>query len=271
VTYSACANSSESATIAVSSTEEQVYSRTFYDAACTELFIDSYIDVVATSSTAASASGTLTTYSTTGSVIDYATVTLSLTVLGSSGTVTLRETDASNVTSPPTASVGVSCGISGSALTCGGGATASVASLSEDVGDTLTLAGTNTTVVGGAKITMNGSVAAYLGGLGKLTLAAGTFPTWTIGGATSTDSGTYSGTFGYTTAGALTSAALSLGDPADDATVTIATSAATISGSITQTDSGKVYASFTTDTAGNGTITYGNGTTATIVNWQITG
>ena len=47
--------------------------------------------------------------------------------------------------------------------------------------------------------------------------------------------------------------------------------ATSVNGAITRTSTGQTLATFTVDTNGNGTITYGNGTTGRIVNWQIFG
>lgn len=62
VDFSACSSGSESAVVSVSATEEQVYVRVFYDDACTKLYQDVFLDLIATSSTAAQAAGTVTTY-----------------------------------------------------------------------------------------------------------------------------------------------------------------------------------------------------------------
>jgi hypothetical protein len=64
---------------------------------------------------------------------------------------------------------------------------------------------------------------------------------------------------------------LNFTDTTDNAMVSVTSSGATavITGIVKQTGTGTTAATFTTDTSGNGTITFENGQTATITNWRI--
>jgi hypothetical protein len=274
--YSSCSNGFEDAVVQVSQTEFQVYERDFYDSSCTTLWQDIYLDFVATSNTAVTAAGTDTYYSVAGSVVDYQSVALALAGIGTgSPAFALEGADAAHQGAPNNAEVGVACGASASSLACGAGATAREASLSQDIGATLGFAiGVGSVSGNVVPVSVSGSAAAYVGSLGALSLAQAAFPNFAITGGTTTNSATFAATLSFTTSGVPTGGALTLTDSAADGTVTIATvgSPATgVTGTIKRTSTGQVLATFTTDLAGNGTITYSNGTTAQIVAWNVVG
>ncbi len=276
VTYSACSNGIETATIVISPTEEQAYARLFYDAACTKIHQDTFIDVVAVSATAASATGTTTLYDTSGKAYDYQTIALTLTGIGSgSGTFSIVADDAASAGVPKSAMLGVACGVAPASLSCGIGAVARESALSQDLGATLSINAASTTASNGnLTVPVSGSAASYTGALGALTLAQAAFPTFAVSGGTATDSGTFNGSFTYSPTGMLLAGSFTLTDAAADGTVTansVGTPATGVNGVITRTSTGQTVATFSVDVNGNGTITYSNGTTGRIVNWQIVG
>ncbi|MBV8369702.1 MAG: hypothetical protein JO036_12355 [Candidatus Eremiobacteraeota bacterium] len=275
VTYSACSNGVESASNTISQTEVQAYERVFYDNACTKLYQDIFLDVVATSQTAASASGTDTYYTSGGVVYDYTTLALAITLTSStSGTISVQATDAPSPTAAQTAAVGVACNLATGTVGCGVGGVVHEAAASQDLGTTMSFNATQGAVSGGTvPVSVNGSGSSYTGGLQALSLSAGQFPNWVIGGGSTVDTATFSGTLTFTTSGNLVAMAITLTDAADDGTVTLSAGGnpVTVNGTVKQTDTGTTLATFTTDAAGNGTITYSNGTTATISNWNVLG
>jgi hypothetical protein len=276
VAYSACANGFESAQVNVSPSEVQIYDRVFYDAACTKLYEDLFIDATASSQTAIGATGTATYYNTAGTVYDYKTITLTLTGIGTgAGSFSIIGKDAPSASAAPTASLGVACNVATNSLGCGIAAIASESALSQDLGALMGFTtSASTSANGNVTVPITGSASAYTGALGALSLAQGTFPNFTISGGSLAQSGTFNGTFTFASTGVLVSGSFTLTDSATDGTVTVASSgtpATSVSGTIKRTSTGQVVATFTTDGAGNGTITYGNGTTAQIVNWQIFG
>lgn len=274
VAYSACSNGAESATVAVSASEEQLYERSFYDSACTKLHQDIYLDVVATGPTSATATGNATLYSLTGAVYAYETLTMSITGVGTgAGTFSVVLTDAASASSPTIASVGVACTMSTATLGCGIGAVTRQSGLAQDLGATASFTLTVPASIAGAyTVPVTGSASTYTGALGALALGTGTFPNFAVTGGTLTDSGTFTGSFTYVS-GALTASSFTLTDAASDGTVAITSSGTppVTTGVVKRTSSGAVLASFNVDAAGNGTITYGNGTTGQIVNWQVVG
>lgn len=273
VTYSACANSSESATVVVSSSEEQIYQRNFYDTACTELHQDMFLDVIASSASAATANGTETDYTASGAVSGYLTLSIQLAGIGTtSPEISLQLSEAPNATAQQTASVGISCGVGSTAVNCGLGAFDRVQSLSQDEGVTMTFGASASSSSTAITVPISGSASGYTGALDTLTLAQGTFPSWTVGGGTLVDSVSFNGQFTFaSTTGLTQSASLSMSDVSDDGTVSLSTNGTTISGVIKQTSTGATVAKFNVDLYGNGTITYSNGTTAQIGNWSVIG
>lgn len=274
VAYSACSNGAESATVAVSASEEQLYERSFYDSACTKLHQDIYLDLVATGATSATATGNDTLYSLTGAVYAYETLTMSLTGVGTgAGTFSVVLTDAASASSPTIASIGVACTMSSATLGCGIGAVTRQSGLAQDVGATANFTLTVPASTAGAyTVPVTGSANTYTGALGALSLGTGTFPNFAVSGGTLTDNGTFTGSFTYVS-GELTASSFSLTDAASDGTATITSSGTppVTTGTIKRTSTGAVLATFTVDAAGNGTITYSNGTTGQIVNWQVVG
>jgi hypothetical protein len=120
-----------------------------------------------------------------------------------------------------------------------------------------------------ANVTVSGTsvdmkISQYAGS--SLTIATATFPDWTITPSSSlTQSVSISGSAaasGYT---------LALTDSANDGTYTIDgnTSTGNVTGTLVQTGSSTTYASFAVDSAGNGTVTYANGSTENIVDYII--
>ena len=276
ITYSACSAETESATVPVTVNEYQLYLRTFYDDACTLLNADASLDIIANSQSNASLSGSIVYTSRSRTIYDYQTLALTLTTTGTStGTFTLSETDAPSATATNRSSTGVSCIFTATSISCGGADVSHATSLNNDFGAALSFTVSSVTAksaVSPITVPISGSASSYGGALGSLNIQSATIPNWSVSGASPTDNATFNGTFVYTPSGALGGASLTLTDASADATVTMATATnGSITATIAQTDTGKTAATFTVDSSGNGTITYGNGTTAQIVNWSVLG
>lgn len=276
VSYSACANRAESATVTVSSTEVQVYGRTFYDTACTQLFQDSVIDIIATSALSASITETQTSTLLGGDVYDYQTLAFVVSSTGGSNSnFTLTSSEAASSTSPKTSSSGVSCVISSTSISCGGANVIRLTALPADIGATLDVTVSSLssrTAAPTVTVPISGTAAAFTGAAGSLSILPGNLPAWSLVGASPTDRSSFSGTFVYTADGTLISTNFSLADTSADATATVATSlGGIINGTITQTSTGKTVATFTLYSTGSGTITYGNGSGAQVVHYNLLG
>lgn len=270
VVFGACSSGIESASIAVSSTEEQAYLKIFYDQSCTNLFESSFFDVVATSTSSATANGNLTEYTTSAAITSYQTLQLSLTGIGtSSGTFSVLATDAANQTAFQLASLGLACKVASSAIGCGFGAVVHSATLSLDQGESLTMNVSQTSANNTITVPITANASGYTGALNALSLAAGTFPAWTISGGTTVDTASLSGQIVYNTLGLPLSGSLTSTDTADNATAVLTFNGSQMSGVITQTSTGATVATFTVNQYGSGTITYANGTTGIISQWHV--
>jgi hypothetical protein len=117
----------------------------------------------------------------------------------------------------------------------------------------------------------SGSTQGVSGAYSSLMIAAGTFPAWTIANGQQVDATTFSSSLQFNEETDLTATSQTFTDTADGAAVSVtsAGSPTVITGVVKQASTGSTAATFTTDTFGNGTITFENGQTATITNWRI--
>jgi hypothetical protein len=121
-------------------------------------------------------------------------------------------------------------------------------------------------------VNLSGSGAGYNASLGALNIAAQGNAGWSITGASPTISVALNGSSTYSVTGALTAETLTVSDSADNASVTLSYNGTsqTLTGSVVQTSTGATAATFSVlASTGSGTVTYGNGTTAQIVNWIV--
>lgn len=275
VAWGACTNSNENASVQVSATEWQYYSRDFYDAGCTKLWRDNYADVNASSQTSIDGIGTMATYDTGGTQTSYDTFTMSL-AQPSSGvlTISMKLTTALNSTAPELSQNGIACQFTtlSQAATCGMGEVQHAKNANVDTGVTFAINNLTTTTANGViTIPIDTTLNTYTGSYNALTLAASpTFPSWMVTGGTAMSSSTAKGTVAAGSNG-VQSVALTLTDSLNNATVTLVTSGSKINGTIIETSTGKQVATFSVDPSGNGTISYSDGTSATITDWILIG
>ena len=126
--------------------------------------------------------------------------------------------------------------------------------------------GASTTTVG-----INGTGAGYTGALNSLGLVPQGVSGWSVTGGSPSISVSLAGSVTYTSTSALSGESLTLADSADGATVSMVYAAATqlITGTVVQTSTGGVVATFSVSATGTGTVTYGNGASGQIVNWAV--
>lgn len=255
-----------------SSNETLVTINAYYDASCTKLFVGSQFDLVVTAPGAGTATGAATSYTTAGTVYEYDKLALTISGAGtSSGYFSLRDDVAPNAQSAPVANIGIGCSIAPSSDSCSIAAALHLAGLSLDDAAFANATSSVSVANGATTVGLSGNGAAYTGGLGATNVAAqGNFG-WAVIGGTQVDAVTLSGSLAYAAGGLLTGGSLKVTDAADGATVVATYSAPTqsIVGSVTLTGSGTTVATFTVNPAGSGTVTYGNGTIATISNWIV--
>ena len=248
--------------------DEQFWDVYYYDANCTQVRTQLYLDGVPPleSNTNVVLTGNMTQYNTSGSVFAYNTITLNASMSSSTYAISIQMTDAASATSAPYDSVGYGCVVSSSNTStesCGLGSVVHVQQLNSDFG----ASGTLTLNSGTSSNTVAGSATSYAGALNALTLAPGTtMPNWTIAGGTTLGTATITGS---TSQNGMT---ITLVDAANGTTTTVTpNSNGGATGTVVQTATNTPLATFTVDQNGNGTITYSNGTTAQIVDYVVLG
>lgn len=248
--------------------DEQFWDVYYYDANCTQVRTQLYLDGVPPleGNTSALMTGNMTQYTTSGTVFAYNTITANFAMTSNTLSVSVQMTDAASATSAPYDSVGYGCVLNSSNSSteqCGLGSVVHVQQLNGDFGAT----GTLTLTSGSTNSTVTGSASSYTGALNALTLApAATLPDWTISGGTELGTATITGTTGQN---GLTATFV---DSAHGTTTTVTPSSnGGATGTVVQTSTNTTLATFTVDQNGNGTITYSNGTTAQIVDYVVLG
>ncbi|MGH7755807.1 MAG: hypothetical protein ACREM8_05915, partial [Vulcanimicrobiaceae bacterium] len=264
-----CANNSIVTSNPISGTQTAVEVKTFYDGACTMLMQD-LVGTVTLVSTNLSVTAVVTSYGVTGAVTGYEKVSVAGSQASSQQNVTVTASAAVDASTPPFANAGLSCVVAAGTASCGLGATADSAQLTQELGATVNFAITAATGSGGTALNLTGTEVAYTGALNALALAQGSGTTWTITGGTQVASATLSGGFTYSGSGVLVAGTTVVTDTADDATVMlVAATNGGVTGTVKQTSTGQVVATFTIDANGNGAVAYGNGTTGTITGYYV--
>lgn len=273
---SACSSGLEQSLVTNSNGSQTITEENFYDSTC-QTPEQMLVWTVTQSGATLSGPGTITKYTQSGGVVSYQTFTMSFTYTDSTLSQLSQFTiditsEATSVGGPSIGSTGLSCGVSGtsgSAFSCGMGAVADQSALSQELGFTMTTAASQSSTMSGTMMQSMTTVQTYQGALNALTLAAATFPTWTVSGGSQIDTASATMTESYSTGGMLSSLSFTMTDMQDGATVTITATSTGFTGTIVQTSTGATLATFTVDQFGNGTITYSNGTQGQIVDYVV--
>jgi hypothetical protein len=227
----------------------------YYDALCTALEEEQVLTVVTPGDPVTAANGTVTTFDHAAAVTSYHKLTI--TASNTTGTQTVNYNDAASTTVGGTviAAVGATCAGATNSPTMNCTAAMFGTAGSATFGQTFSTTGTAGT--GGAKNTVNVAVTYFGAGITGITQSSGT---WVILGAGGFNIA--NGTYSYSTTGATGSGTLSLTDSLYTYTVT-----ANLTGSglaVTIVRNADPIATATVDAAGNGVITYADGTTDVI-------
>lgn len=239
----------------------------YYDSACDN--IESSLVWTATISSndeVFSGPATLINYSTSGAVTETTTATIEF-IFNSSGDLTGFSILATSIVENNTSlgQAGIGCSVaSATTVSCGVAAAANIAASSLEDGANVSMTATTSSAV-----SVSMQISTYQGGLNALSIASGTFPDWTV--SPSSDllgSVAISGTESPTSA----TVSLTLTDSTNDATLSMTGSIdGTVTGTLTNNANGATVASFSVNAQGNGTLTYGNGDTASIVDYIVQG
>ena len=240
----------------------------YYDALCASIEESDIITIPATATLQnLTATGTITTYARSGSVTSYATFRIALTSTLTVDTITIAETVSATVGGPPVAKLGATCvgPPSGASIHCGDAVVVTAAG--QQTGVSLDEAVTFATSGATSTATATATASAYAAASG-LDVAAGTAPAWTVTGAApiETIAGSVTIAFSGSTA---TSGAIAITDVTDGISIGGTVTPTTVT--LTASAHGVIVATVVVDQAGNGTIAYGDGTTATIAAWTING
>jgi hypothetical protein len=228
----------------------------YYDALCATIEEEEVVNIDTLTGPATSGTGTLITFDQTGAVTSYHKLTINATNGTTSQTVTVNDAASATVGGTVIAAVGATCaGAANSpAMTCTAAMYGTTAG--STFGQAISETGTAGATPGAANSVVVG-VTFYGAGITGIAQSSGS---WTVLGPLGFNSGT--GTYNYTTTGTTGSGTFSLADSLYTYTVTGNLTAAGLAVTIVRnTDP---IATATVDKAGNGTISYSDGTSDAI-------
>ena len=236
----------------------------YYNVNCTGQAQDQIVWTVSEpNSSTLTGPATFIQWSQTGQVTSTANATITFYIANGGATITGFSFLLTNVVQDGTTlgDVGLACSVnaSGASTACGIAAVANVPSINAMDGASVSLA------EGASSVSMQ--IAAYQGAQNALTIAQGTFPGWTI--SPSSDQTASVSIAGQATGTGFT---LTLTDSTNGGTFAITgTSSGTVTGTLTNNSTSATVATFTVNSAGNGTLTYSNGTQVQIVDYVVQG
>ena len=227
----------------------------YYDALCATLEEEEIVNIDSRATATTTGTGSITTYDRTTTVTSYHKLTLSSTNSSTSQTVVYNDAASATVGGTVIAAVGATCtGAPNSpTMTCSAAmyGTSGVGTFGQS------MATTGTAGTGGAKNSVSVNVTFYGAGITGIGQSSGS---WVVLGAAGFNSAT--GTYGYTTTGPTGSGTLSLTDALYTYTVTGNLTATGLAVTIVRnTDP---IATATVNAAGDGAITYADGTSDVI-------
>ena len=249
----ACVNGKKSSQATQSDGSTTTTTDFYYDALCATLEEEEVVNIDTLSGPTTAGTGTITTYDRTSALTSYHKLTLSALNGTTSQTVTYNDAASATVNGTVTAAVGATCaGAANSpAMTCTAATygTSASTTFGQSISDTATAAAT-----AGGNNTVTVGVTYFGAGITGIGQSSGN---WVVLGATGFNTAT--GTYTYTTTGSTGSGTLSLTDSLYTYTVTGNLTATGLAVTIVRnTDP---IATAAVDQAGNGVVTYADGTT----------
>jgi hypothetical protein len=251
----ACVNGKKSSQATQSDGSTTTTTDLYYDALCATLEEEEIVNIDTLTGATTTGTGSITTYDPTGTITSYHKLTLTAANGTSSQTVTYNDAASASPGGAVLAGVGATCvGAANSpTMSCTAAMYGTVNSAT--FGQSIAESGTAGTA--GAKNTVSVTVTFYGAGITSIAQSSGS---WTVLGALGFNSAT--GTYSYTTTGSTGNGTFSLTDSLYTNTVTGTLTATGLAVTIVRnTDP---IATATVDRAGNGTITYADGTSDVI-------
>ncbi len=262
-----CRNGVETTTTVIGPQRVKVVIDVFYDPQCTTLLTHAVLHVGFTDARHMSVliDGKATTYSSSGKPVAFATIAANGT-LGATTQFTTTGGIALTRTGPAILTFGLSCTLA-SSNSCGFGGIATVSS-TQSLGVSSSLHGFVASGTGSGTVALN----AYTGAPGSLSLVHAKDDTWKISGGSL--AATQNGSFheSVKSASLNVSGSLNLSDSLANASTSanFGTRTGIGNGVVSQTSTGKSFATYSTDAAGSGEIHYSDGSTGDIVFFIIT-
>ena len=251
----ACVNGKKSSQITETDGSKTTTTDLYYDALCATLEEEEIVNVDTFTGTTSTGTGKITTYDRTAAVTSYHQLAISSSNDPATQTVNVTDTASATVGGTALASVGASCTGAQNSATMSCSAAMYGTSAATTFGQALAISGTAGTSGGNNTVTAN--VAFYGAGITGISLAT---TGWGVVGVSAFNSGTI--TYTYSSTGTTGSGTFSLTDSLYTYTVTGALTATGLAVTIVRnTDP---IATATVDRAGNGTITYADGTSDVI-------
>jgi len=250
-----CTNGSKTSQVNNSDGSATITTDLYYDALCATLEEEQVLNVVTPGNATTAANGTVTTFDRTAAVTSYHKITISASNTSGQQTVIYNDTAAGSVGGAAIAAVGATCtGAPNSpTMTCSAAmyGTAGNATFGQAI------ATTGTAGTGGANNTVNVNITYYGSGITGIAQSSNS---WIVTGASGFNIA--SGTYSFSSTGSSGSGTLSLADSLYTYTVTGKLTATGLN--VTIVRNADPIATATVDPAGNGLITYADGTTDTI-------
>ena len=268
-----CVDSEIETTTVISSTVENLTIQSYYDTACTQLAVLGQFVLTVTSSTSATAAGSYTYYTQAGTIFEYdGPVTITFGGLGTGSEYFATSSSvATSRLAIPYGSEGFGCSTTSSSVTCTSAAVEHWTSSNDDEGQSLTLTAALTQSGSSSTATISGTGNGYTAAFDALSVVPQGVSSFAVSGAAASLSVSVNASAAFN-AGVLGGETLTVTDAPDGATLEMSYNAATqlLGGTVMQTGTGLVLATFSVSSiSGSGTVTYGNGTTAQIVDWVI--
>jgi hypothetical protein len=234
----------------------------YYDAPCTLLEEEQVLNIVTPGNPRTPVNGTVTTYDRTGTVTSYHKLAITASTVAATSTTPATQTVVYNDTvsvsagTAPVAAVGATCtgAPSSPTMTCDAAAYGTAAD-STTFGQTVATSGTAGS--GGAANSATVSITYYGTGITGIAQSSGN---WVVTGVSGFN--VASGTYSYSSSGTTGNGTLSLTDSLYTYTVTGKLTATGLT--VTIVRNSDPIATATIDAAGNGTVTYTDGTTDTV-------
>jgi len=253
-----------------SSTNYTIAIDAYYNADCTgQLAYQGQLTVTQTSPTIATANGSYTFYTPSGTQYEYLGITkLAVSTAAGAQYFSLQASASTTDLSPPYQTLGIGCTTASSTELCSLAVIDHVAATGTDNAtiDSATIAfsasGSNTVL----SVSSTGSD--FTGPLGSTGIVPNGQSGFLIAGGTLVDSVGLTGSFTFGANGAMSLANLTVNDGTNGATVTVAFNGTSFTGTISQTG-GATLATFTVDASGAGTVTYSDGSSGTIANFAV--